>query len=107
MKTITQRKLVEQTGSEGPRHDPYGWTERTVMLNGVTYRLRSGALGYDRLSVNGVVIVESYDNSAQVNEAEHEFEVRTGMTVAEFDKYCARIHHDDLEDPMGPASWYV
>lgn len=38
-------------GSEGPRHDPYGWTEITVTRLGIVATIRESGLGYCSLTV--------------------------------------------------------
>lgn len=96
MATITRRKISVRRGSEGPRHDPYGYTEITVTTNGdvVTYH---GGLG-EWVRVNGVKVD---DDSLAVML----FERHTGMSVEQAMRAYDRAH-PHFDDPMGRPGDY-
>jgi hypothetical protein len=105
---IVERALDMRSGSEGPRHDPYGWEEISVVLNGCTITLRSGGLGYQRLSIDKKVVAEEWDafpRRAIPNEAVKAFETLTGIPVKKFEKYYYRAH-PYFNDPYGSLRDY-
>lgn len=57
-------KVRLRSGTEGPRHDPYGWNEISVDREGHTATLHSSGLFNDWLEVDGVRFegreIESY-----------------------------------------------
>lgn len=73
-----------ETGTEGPRHDPYAWEEFTVHCqngNKVTYR--SSGLGYTRttvLSDGNPRVVETRGVGNQDGPAEHLFTLYAKIT---------------------------
>lgn len=70
-------RVWTREGSEGPRHDPYSWSEvHFEKTDGTVVMLRQGGLGYSRLYVDGTKVKESFGDD---NSAEAEFEVLTGM----------------------------
>lgn len=38
-------QITFKSGSEGPRHDPYGWEEVIIKNKNKTFRFRTGGLG--------------------------------------------------------------
>lgn len=95
-------QLRIKTGSEGPRHDPYSWTEIHFTKTGSgTVVLRSSALGYDRLYMNGQLLLETYEG----REASNQFRALTGLTPEKAEKiYYERLY---VEDPFGHPSRYM
>lgn len=91
------------SGSEGPSHDPYDWTEiRFTKTDGTKVTLRSGGLVYERLYVNGEKMLETFDDSKEVSKR---FEELVGLSPLKAEQiYYARIY---FEDPMGPPSRYM
>jgi hypothetical protein len=98
MKTIWRRQLDMRSGSEGPRHDPYGFTELLFTENDTTVRLHMG-LGIS-LTING----HSWDGT--YGEKLLKFKELTGMSHTEFDETYSRLH-PYFEDPMGSPSSYM
>ena len=70
-----------KTGTEGPRHDPYGWTEvRFTTTAGQTITYRHGGLGYSRTTWDDEVIeTVDHNKSTQTETADEAFERLTGM----------------------------
>ena len=106
--------LSMRTGSEGPAHDPYGYTEIIALVPGnnwvgpKTCVWRSGGLGYDRFTLNKRVIGEVFSGfgkaKAELLGLKHRWASHTGMSIAE----CERLLGDemDFQDPMGNPSDY-
>jgi hypothetical protein len=70
-------RVYIRRGTEGPRHDPYGYQETTfVKTNGTEVEARIGGLGYGRVTVNKTKFFDGTDD-----EAEEVFERLTGMTT--------------------------
>lgn len=86
-----------RTGTEGPRHDPYGFKEVTVEVRGVPVTMHCG-LG---LWVKHDAVKESF---AEVSDAAKCFEKLTGCS---FDALVERDRATYVEDPMGSLSDYV
>jgi hypothetical protein len=89
-KTLTGRTITFRSGTEGPRHDPYGWREVTVET---TWRYADGmertlvasfrdGLGV-RVAMNGQPITCDETKAVDV------FKILTGMTPAQ-----AEVYHD-------------
>lgn len=72
-------------------------------LNGHEYRLRSGGLGYMRLSVDGEKVMEKFDDHK--NEVIAEFEQLTGFPVDQLERIYWHAH-PYFDDPMGSPSMY-
>lgn len=83
---IEQRELDLRTGTEGPRHDPYGYEERIVHLNNSTYKLHLGLVCYaeERIGTAECAAVEG-------EEAIQWWCARTGLTPDQFDKAYLRL----------------
>ena len=107
---ITERRLSWRTGSEGPKHDPYSFTEMTVTLNGVDHTLHMG-LGmwyaidgqhqeFDRGSGSWQAMAEDRE-SATVQAWTN----AVGMNPAEFEDAYWKAH-PYFKDPMGCAADY-
>ncbi len=79
---ITQRQLTLKTGTEGPRHDPYGYEERIVELNEHTYKLHLGLACYAK---------EADETMVEGEEAVAWWVARTGLSPDEFDKAYLRL----------------
>jgi hypothetical protein len=92
---IAMAKVRVTTGSEGPRHDPYGWTEiHFTKTDGTEVMLRTGGLGYDRLFVNGEKVGESYDpDTAMVDK----FQELTGLTPMEAEELPEKLEASRLK----------
>jgi hypothetical protein len=94
---ITKRTLSRRTGSEGPQHDPYSFTEWTVDTNLSTVTLHSGLAQW--VEVNGDRWSHSSFNSwgehyeEGIKMLEETFELETGIPVSKLEKYYDRIHH--------------
>jgi hypothetical protein len=81
-------------GEEGPRHDPYGWTEINVRkTDGTHVMIRVGGLGYERLYVNGHKLVESFGDDLAVG---NEFLRLTGLTPDEAEDIPQRVTRNRL-----------
>jgi len=83
-------KLMFNTGSEGPKYDPYHYEELTVVRNGKMVTLHLG-LG-DWLEVDGKK-VSKYEYGGEGMSPEEKFEILTGMNTDEFMKYYQVIHN--------------
>jgi hypothetical protein len=81
VKTASGR-LVIKTGSEGPRHDPYGYTETTVERNGVSVTLHEGLGTWleigDRMVTEDETIARDF------------FETHVGYTPEKIQKFIER-----------------
>jgi hypothetical protein len=81
------RQIYRKTGTEGSRHDPYEWEEITVVAGGPNGRrttLRRGALGYERLLVNGVKVIEVFGEAS----LETVFREYSGVSLEEAERVC-------------------
>lgn len=107
MNTITSRKLNRRSGAEGPAHDPYGFTEYVVEINGDVIVAHRGLVSWLKVTPRGAVrprLVMRQDESS----IQRGFEIMTGIALRDFDRYYDRAHPEsDFEDPMGPASRYI
>lgn len=77
-------------GSEGPSHDPYGFTETTFQTDRVTVTLHQGLAQW--IQVNGAAktdfVGDQYDNYEAQAAA---FKALTGLTPDEVEKYDERL----------------
>jgi hypothetical protein len=96
---VNERRLIANEGYEGPAHDPYGWNERTVILNGHRLTYRQGALGYHRLIVDGRKLWEGNEHRLEPHAgrepsiAEDCWLRLTGFrSVEQFDRAYMRAH---------------
>jgi hypothetical protein len=81
-----------KSGDEGPKHDPYGWTEiQFTTTAGDTVTFRYSGLGYERTTFRGAT-VETFDGDPT---ARMWFEELTGM-----DPDRAESIPDELEARM-------
>lgn len=102
--------ISHDSGTEGPRWDPYGWEKWTVRRHGHVYCLRIGGLSC-WLQVDGhKVDVHDFELpwSDDFNDRERWlvecFERRVGMRLDEVEHYYhTRIYQ---EDPMGSLRSY-
>lgn len=71
-------------GTEGPRHDPYGWTKiEFTRTDGTIIEARRGDLGYMNLTThypNDVVAVSKFNGESGVRDGEAMFQQLTGMS---------------------------
>lgn len=104
MMATTQLKIKFNSGSEGPRHDPYGWSEVIVVNKGKTFRFRTGGLGYYRLVIDDRMVGEVHEK-AKGNRLQKRFLKLAGVTERQIDRAYEAFMNED-EDPMGPASRY-
>lgn len=96
---LTQRSLDLRTGSEGPQHDPYSFTEMIMTVNGNETRLHLGLGCW--LKLNGEMFVP-YDEELAVKIWIN----ITGLTPDQFTKaYWRRWPY--YPDPMGHPSMYI
>jgi hypothetical protein len=95
---IFERRLEIRHKTIGASHDPYGRTSYIVKINGTANTLVQCGLVGDWFEINGLKI------SLGEKEAHELFRLCTGMTLNDFHRY---YHHDHVEDPMGPLSWYI
>lgn len=79
---IEQRELSLRTGTEGPRHDPYGYEERIVTVNNCTYKLHLGLACYGK---------EEDETMVEGEEAVAWWMARTGLSPDQFDKAYLRL----------------
>lgn len=93
MMNVTSRSLDRRTGSEGPKYDPYGYTERVLEINGTTLTLHLGLGSW--MMLDNCTIAE-HDDDAVIRL----WEMLTHMTLDEFDYYYWRAH-PYFPDPMG------
>lgn len=96
---LVERKLSSRTGSEGPRHDPYGYHEYTVeiQINGfknvITYHCGLG----EWLEINGDRIDhgsfnswgKEYDQGTKI--LDNIFEDVAGFEIGKFEEYLNEI----------------
>src|SRR5580765_2878548 len=103
-RVIFERKLSKRSGSEGPQHDPYGWNEYTVDLNGHSYTLRIGGLGYNRLVIDGTQRAEGFAEHQSFYTVMETWQRLTGIEFEKFERWHDRAHpYDPYEDAYGPA----
>ena len=74
---VTHRTLDKKSGSEGPRHDPYSYSEYIVHLNEETYILHLGLENYFKIDK----VTMAYDQQAVDC-----FYRKTGFTLHSFDE---------------------
>lgn len=110
MLQVTQRELAHRTGSEGPRHDPYAYTEYVLVLNGSEHRLHMGlGVWYE---VNGVRQEFAVPAGCAPYGDEYEaacvaaWESATGMNPRQFERYYWRAHPYQHECGYGNPSRY-
>lgn len=60
----TQLQVNVKTGTEGPRHDPYGYEEYTFEVESKKYKLHLGLCDY--LEKNGKALTENYDGILKI-----------------------------------------
>lgn len=93
-------RVWTREGTEGPRHDPYGWCQiHFEKTDGTLVVLRQSGLGYSRLYVNGAQVAESYGED---NTAEQQFQALTGVDAWTAQHLPARVEHARLRR-MPPA----
>lgn len=102
-KHIASRKLYRRTGTEGPAHDPYSFTEMTVkerFVDGskLDVTLHLGLALW--VSINGRKTA-SYDHNAVAK-----FYDLTGLGIDEFERAYDRVH-PYFDDPMGSPGDYI
>jgi hypothetical protein len=83
--TIIQR----QSGTEGPSHDPYGYTRYTFLKNGLRTDLHLG-LG---ISLDLPTGVRYQGGDSDIDHLTKVFEEVTGLRVKTIDKAVDRIHY--------------
>lgn len=88
-----------RNGTEGPKHDPYSYSEYIVEKDGVEIVLHLGLTS--RLTVQGETLAEHDDELCA-----EEFETLTGIPMNKFERYYYRVH-PYFEDPMGHPSQYI
>lgn len=103
-KTLLATTVNMRHGSEGPRYDPYAFTEITVTRNGISYTLHEG-LGV-WLKVDGQIFEVSACGMEHEDAVAGKFTEMTGMTPIQWEKAYNRVH-PYVEDPMGSLSDYV
>jgi len=82
------------TGSEGPSHDPYSWTEIVfTKTDGTTVTFKSSGLGYCDLTVGGKT-ERCFDDSL-----EDKFEELTGLTSGKAEEIYYELH-PYFDDPI-------
>lgn len=98
-------RVWTREGTEGPRHDPYNWTEiHFEKTDGTLVTLRQGGLGYSRLYVNGSKLLESFgDNPA----AEDEFQALTGMCAHRAMELPHRLQERRLRKLPSAERWAI
>ena len=83
-------KIAVRTGTEGPKEDPWSWTEREFERGGHRYVLRQGLDFW--LEVDGARSRPYVSGDGPEDEgAVRRFERLTGMPLARFDRYADRI----------------
>lgn len=100
---VTKRELDVRTGSEGPRHDPYGFEERIVYVNDITVKLHTGLGVWCKAFAKADHPLETNDEKLAVDL----FTTITGLTPEAFDRAYNRLHRNDEPDPMGSPSMYM
>jgi hypothetical protein len=105
-KLITQRKLKRKTGTEGPREDPYSFTEWSLMVGKRAPIKFHMGLG-DRLYVGERELKPPRKLSWKERDVWYisKWEQLTGLPVHKLDKVYFRIH-PYFEDPMGRLEDY-
>ena len=99
-----------RTGVEGPKDDPYAWSECTAYVNGKTVVLRQSALGGAQLTINGKVVGDAcFGEWAACRQLEYRFESHCGINPGDFEDRinAARGWDSDFVDPMGSPSDYI
>ena len=92
-------KIETRSGVEGPRHDPYGWTERIVHRSFVTVIHHEGLGEYVEIRPvhrgEPKLVSRPFRYSAELWGEEwvrHVWEIWAGFPLARFDKYHHRLH---------------
>lgn len=112
---VQGRKLRHYRGSEGSRHDPYAWEEYEVETSEATITLRSGGLGYLRLTIEGwgglvkakkEAFIGTRVFDEQVEAMRAVFREVTNMEMDDLERYYHRVHWSRIADPMGDPRSY-
>lgn len=92
---ITSRSIHIGGGTEGPRHDPYGYTEYTSEVNGRSITLHAGLMTFIRLpsgkkiSANDLPnVVGNYDKRESL--LVRFFEKKVGLPLRKFEDIYQR-----------------
>ena len=84
---VTERRLSLKHGSEGPRHDPYAYTEYTVRVNGEVHTLHLGLAEWYAKNEKRNTHYDPY--------AIQKFEAAIGFTLVTFNKAIDRFRYPD------------
>lgn len=96
---ITERSIDLRNGSEGPREDPYSFSELTMNVNGSSCTLHMGLACW--IEVDGKVVL---DQEVPEELIAATWEEMVGIDPCRFEKiYHERFYFDD---PMGSPSMY-
>lgn len=107
MITVTKRTLDLRTGSEGAPHDPYGYTEYIVNINGDKVVAHLGIVTWLKITPRDFVrpTLTLRDSEEQINDV---FRRWTGIDLRDFPRYYERAHpYSEFEDSMGCPADYV
>ena len=90
-------------GSEGPKHDPYGYNEYSFTQNGKNYIVHMGLAQWIKIDGSTITATgDDYDN-------EEKFLKKHGVDYKQLQKLMSDHYskNSDYDDPMGPPSRYI
>ncbi len=85
------RSINRKSGVEGPEHDPYGYTERTMYVEAKKITLHEGLSTWVEATEYGSPLFNT-TREITFSDSIYVFEHITGLTVKQFDKAYERVH---------------
>lgn len=96
-----KRQLAMRGGTEGPRHDPYSFTEYYLDTDAHSITAHMGLGCW--LEVDGVKVIPNDPEDGKL--VELAFHILAGFPLDKFEQYYYRIH-PYFPDPMGSPRSY-
>jgi len=87
---IVERRIYNKDGVEGPKYDPYGWVEYTLLVNGKRFVYHLGLAEWIRLPNNKRIDMTIKRNGKIIDKI---FEKLTGLNFLGLEKAWERIHN--------------
>lgn len=90
---MAKRHMAQVHGSEGPKHDPYSYTESTMYVDDKVFTLHYGLDVWASAEECGLLIYRmGYKDTPHDENIVGRWEQDVGLTVHQFDKAYDRIH---------------
>jgi len=99
----TMASIKIRSGIEGPRPDPYGWSEMTVTRGNHTFTLRTSGLGHSILTIDNRRYGVTFHN---FDRGEKWFAKLTGATVQQWYRWHAMLEARTLPHNYRPLYSY-